>query len=43
VTPTGTVLWARRSRHRLGVQEVLVTEVFLPAIAGLEQGGRWPG
>jgi chorismate--pyruvate lyase len=43
VTPTGTALWARRSRHRLGVQEVLVTEVFLPAIAGLEQGGRWPG
>lgn len=27
------VLWARRSRHRLGGQEVIVTEVFLPAIA----------
>lgn len=26
------VLWARRSRHRLGAQEVLVTEVFLPAL-----------
>lgn len=30
----GPVLWARRSRHRLGAQEVLVTEVFLPAILG---------
>lgn len=26
------LLWARRSRHRLGTQEVVVTEVFLPAI-----------
>ena len=33
----GPVLWARRSRHRLGQQEVLVTEVFLPAIAVLDQ------
>ena len=31
-------LWARRSRHRLGGQQVLVTEVFLPAITGLEPG-----
>ena len=30
------VLWARRSLHRLGRQAVLVTEVFLPAIARLE-------
>jgi len=29
-------LWARRSMHRLGVQQVLVTEVFLPAITRLE-------
>ncbi len=29
-------LWARRSLHRLGAQQVLVTEVFLPAIATLE-------
>ena len=35
--PVGAVLWARRSRHRLGQQEVLVTEVFLPAIIGLGQ------
>lgn len=28
-------LWARRSLHRLGGQSVLVTEVFLPTIAGL--------
>jgi chorismate lyase len=28
----GPTLWARRSRHRLGAQEVLVTEVFLPVI-----------
>ncbi|HLO62713.1 MAG TPA: chorismate lyase [Azonexus sp.] len=26
------VLWARRSRHRLGKQQVVVTEVFLPGI-----------
>ena len=31
---TGT-LWARRSLHRLGQQQVLVTEVFLPAIRDL--------
>lgn len=30
-------LWARRSWHRLGGQRVLVTEVFLPAIAGLDR------
>jgi chorismate--pyruvate lyase len=35
VAPTGAVLWARRSHHRLGEQEVLVTEVFLPAILDL--------
>jgi len=29
---TTPCLWARRSAHRLGGQEVLVTEVFLPAI-----------
>ena len=29
------VLWARRSLHRLGGQQVLVTEVFLPEICGL--------
>lgn len=34
----GDFLWARRSMHRLGNQRVLVTEVFLPAIAGLESG-----
>ena len=28
-------LWARRSVHRLGGQQVLVTEVFLPAISQL--------
>jgi chorismate--pyruvate lyase len=28
----GANLWARRSLHRLGRQQVLVTEVFLPAI-----------
>ncbi|KAB2923862.1 MAG: chorismate lyase [Dechloromonas sp.] len=27
--------WARRSRHHLGAGSVLVTEVFLPAIAAL--------
>jgi chorismate--pyruvate lyase len=30
---TGDSLWARRSLHRLGAQQVLVTEVFLPAVA----------
>ena len=34
---SGKYLWARRSLHRLGGQQVLVTEVFLPAITGLEQ------
>lgn len=32
---TGDTLWARRSLHRLGAQQVLVTEVFLPAVASL--------
>ncbi|MFZ2971375.1 MAG: chorismate lyase [Ferribacterium limneticum] len=31
----GDTLWARRSLHRLGAQQVLVTEVFLPAVAFL--------
>lgn len=31
----GPSLWARRSLHRLGNQQVLVTEVFLPAICAL--------
>lgn len=31
------VLWARRSRHRLEGQEVLVTEVFLPGIDRLRR------
>jgi chorismate--pyruvate lyase len=30
----GETLWARRSLHRLGGQQVLVTEVFLPGIPG---------
>ena len=34
---SGKFLWARRSWHRLGGQQVLVTEVCLPAITGLEQ------
>jgi len=33
--PVAAKLWARRSRHRLDGQEVLVTEVFLPAILQL--------
>ena len=33
---SGKYLWARRSLHRLGRQEVLVTEVFLPAITRLK-------
>lgn len=33
--PAGTCLWARRSRHQLGRQSVVVTEVFLPAILTL--------
>ena len=36
VAPAGAVLWARRSRHRFGMQEVLVTEVFLPAVLDLD-------
>ena len=32
---TGDTLWARRSLHRLGAQQVLVTEVFLPALVFL--------
>jgi chorismate--pyruvate lyase len=35
VADVGETLWARRSLHRLGLQRVLVTEVFLPAIARL--------
>jgi chorismate lyase len=35
VADVGKTLWARRSLHRLGLQRVLVTEVFLPAIARL--------
>ena len=31
----GETLWARRSLHRLGVQQVLVTEVFLPTVTVL--------
>ena len=31
----GPHLWARRSLHRLGGQQVIVTEVFLPAIERL--------
>lgn len=33
--PVTSTLWARRSRHRLGNQAVLVTEVFLPGVARL--------
>ena len=33
---TGKYLWARRSLHRLGTQQVLVTELFLPAIGQLK-------
>ncbi|UCV04787.1 chorismate--pyruvate lyase family protein [Dechloromonas denitrificans] len=32
----GEYLWARRSAHRLGGQQVLVTEVFLPEILRLK-------
>lgn len=32
---TAKELWARRSAHRLGCQQVLVTEVFLPRIIEL--------
>ena len=35
VAPVSPILWARRSRHGLGAQQVLVTEVFLPAICAL--------
>jgi len=34
---TGKYLWARRSLHRLGRQQVVVTEVFLPAIEQLRR------
>lgn len=34
--PVEPTLWARRSWHRLGRQQVLVTEVFLPAIRALK-------
>lgn len=40
VGQVGESLWARRSLHRLGCQNVLVTEVFLPAIEGL--AAKWP-
>lgn len=33
--PVPPVLWARRSAHRLAGQSVLVTEVFLPPLAGI--------
>lgn len=36
LTPVGPSLWARRSQHRLGGQQVLVTEVFLPDILRLK-------
>lgn len=35
--PATTRLWARRSRHCLGRQSVMVTEVFLPAILRLTE------
>ena len=35
IAPVGPTLWARRSPHWLGGQPVVVTEVFLPAIAQL--------
>lgn len=35
--PANTPLWARRSRHQLGQQSVVVTEVFLPAITRLAE------
>lgn len=31
------VLWARRSCHRLGAQQLMVTEVFLPAILSVDK------
>lgn len=36
----GPWLWARRSRHGLDGQQVLVTEVFLPAILDLPMAGK---
>lgn len=33
--PGNTPLWARRSCHVLGLQSVVVTEVFLPAVQTL--------
>lgn len=38
----GPTLWARRSRHRFGSQDVLVTEVFLPAIGALVSPAALP-
>lgn len=35
LVPVGPLLWARRSCHHLDGQDVLVTEVFLPAIRQL--------
>lgn len=36
LVPGASSFWARRSRHALGESSVLVTEVFLPAIASLK-------
>lgn len=36
LSAVGCELWARRSLHRLGTQQVLVTEVFLPDIRHLK-------
>lgn len=38
--PGADCFWARRSLHRLGGQQVLVTEVFLPAVADLGRAKR---
>ena len=35
--PAVKYLWARRSRHQMGAQTALVTEVFLPAIEHLQR------
>lgn len=34
------MVWARRSRHTLDGQEILVTELFLPGILGLAESRR---
>lgn len=34
LAPEADSLWGRRSRHSLGQDSVLVTEIFLPAITG---------